>query len=122
MERVIKFRAYNPKEKKMSRDFTLYEIASAGSKTIFPFGFIANKDTVLMQYTGLKDKNGKEIYEGDIVEEEDFIGEVVWEDFMFNVEDYYDSSADYPTIAFFEGVFEVVGNIYENPNLIEDNK
>jgi uncharacterized phage protein (TIGR01671 family) len=136
MERVIKFRAYNPKEKKMSGDFTLYEIASAGSKTIFPFGFIANKDTVLMQYTGLKDKNNKEIYEGDIVnininalENPDIVAEVVW----CNADEnrpvpkttsgfYYRMTGDVGSMGGDEELVEVIGNIYENPNLLSEKE
>lgn len=75
-----------------------------------------------MQFTGRKDKNGKEVYGGDIVKcVNEHIGVVEWEvhDACFNVTDYYDSSDDYPTMAFIEGQpFEVIGNIYENPELI----
>jgi hypothetical protein len=39
-------------------------------------------------------------------------------DACFNVSDYYQSSNDYPTMAFMEGQpFEVIGNIYDNPDL-----
>lgn len=77
----------------------------------------------IMQFTGLHDKNGKGIYEGDIVRcVNGHIGEIEWEahDCCFNVTDYYRASDDYPTMAFMEGQpFEVVGNIYENPELLE---
>ena len=61
--REIKFRAWDNKQNKMRNDgFSIYydgSIQFADS--------IESKDFILMQYTGLKDKNGKEIYEGDIL-------------------------------------------------------
>ena len=83
-------------------------------------------DAELIQYTGLKDKKGIEIYEGDIVKcNNGHIGVIEFEehDCCFNVTDYYCSSNDYPTMAFIEGQpFEVIGNIYENPELLKDNQ
>ena len=79
----------------------------------------------LMQYTGLKDKNGKEIYEGDIVEySRGFFGATIYKqvvkfsDGMFIplviVEEGYNCIDEYQ-----RELFEVIGNKYENPELLE---
>ena len=84
-----------------------------------------DKMLILMQYTGIKDKKGVEIYEGDIVRcVSDHVGTVVWkeEDACFNVDGYYCQSDDYPTMAFMEGQpFEVIGNVCENPELVKES-
>ena len=81
------------------------------------------KDFNLMQYTGLKDKNNKEIYEGDILFES--FGEkyykVVFENGSFRAEaegDFDEYSFDLIDVAA-QGC-EIVGNIYENPELIKE--
>jgi hypothetical protein len=73
------------------------------------------------QFTGLTDKNGKDIYEGDIIVESDFINDRS----MFTVVEYGHFDNDYGDIfgfkitSFFESdKVEVIGNIYENPTLI----
>ena len=80
-------------------------------------------DIELMQYTGLKDKNNKEIYEGDILFES--FGEkyykVVFENGSFKAEfegDFEEYSFNLIDIVA-QGC-EVVGNIYENPELIKE--
>ena len=66
-------------------------------------------DIELMQYTGLKDKNGREIYEGDILKGK-FNGPVVWtvDRYNYGWSDYWNES-------------EIIGNIYQNKELLSDN-
>ena len=70
------------------------------------------------QYTGLKDKNGTKIFEGDIVllkgDEEPY--QVVFDESCFQV---YDSSVCYVMDNFYDYEIEVIGNIYDNPELLE---
>lgn len=79
------------------------------------------------QFTGLVDKNGKEIYEGDIISVKhpfmgrEHIGTVIFEEYMFNIDGFSMSHFDYPSIAFSEGTqyMEVIGNVHENKELLK---
>lgn len=73
-----------------------------------------------IQYTGLKDKNRFEIFEGDIVKRHDDLLYIVeWheEDAMFYYKDSYGDEDD--DLRMSAVSFEVIGNIYENQNLIK---
>ncbi|MGQ8926236.1 YopX family protein [Streptococcus oralis] len=75
------------------------------------------EDVVLMQSTGLKDKNGKEIFEGDIVQFSDSLYTVFYdnEKGSYRLKPHDDRwNVDYMSNFSHGGNFEVVGNIYEN--------
>lgn len=126
--REIKFRAWNKNTKRMLNGVSSLEWDYIGSimigvkesqvlrKKFNPIGAIE-----LMQYTGLKDKNGKEIYEGDILRGLT-VGNfwVQWKDksACFGIGDL---SENIPLKYYLEDILnevEVIGNIYENPELL----
>lgn len=83
------------------------------------------EDVVLMQTTGLQDKNGKTYYEGDLVKWDNEIFQVKFDKYQFVLEGFYEPRQDVPYDFFSEGAYkeaEIIGNIYENPNLLEEEK
>lgn len=114
--REIKFRVWDKLNKEMNNiEFINFQERRAYKNDVSYLNF---NDTELMQYTGLNDKNGKEIYEGDILFEtfrEEYF-KVVFENgsFRAEVDEYSLDLEDYANIC------EVVGNIYENAELMED--
>ena len=134
--REIKFRAWGAKEKMFSDSCAVF---SDGS---WDLTYIVEDERQLeaeetrcpcegdavMQYTGLKDKNGKEIYEGDIVLSEG--RKVVIEWGIYNSHSYGHGDCESETyIGFNLGYYgikenhfkecEVIGNIYENPEIVK---
>lgn len=81
------------------------------------------------RFTGLTDKNGVKIFEGDIVSvNHPYNGksthEVIWDEYCWNLKNFYASCFDYPSKAFSEGTeyMTVVGNIHDNPELLKSKK
>lgn len=112
--REIKFRAW------CKLDEILYDWERV--KKEFTLEYFDDRGLIFQQYTGLKDKNGVEIYEGDIVNH--YWSNEVGESFCHktvikNPFDYKANEAMY--FNYCDGL-EVIGNIYENPELLKTKK
>ena len=89
---------------------------------------LADQDQfILVHFTGLKDKKGVEIFEGDIVRSRVNAGNDIFENWQnLDEEVYFGGGAFYPvSMVDTEKEYEVIGNIYENPELLkvaEDNQ
>lgn len=77
----------------------------------------------IMQYTGLRDANGVEIYEGDIISDHVGVGSVKYSDNYASFKVSYGDGIAKWFIDYLSGLercsIEVIGNIYENPELLE---
>lgn len=134
MKREIKFRAWDSKSKKMLESFDVSQDGYVGIVNMFET-HEPIYDAVLLQYTGQKDKNGKEIYEGDIIEalslfkltpEFKIKGKI-----LFNERGYWVAEEINPKYSEQEYLYEltkqdgdgtirceIIGNIYEHPHLL----
>ena len=125
--REYKFRCWDTKNKEMLEVQELdYEDSYNGEpmiRTTMYNDYFDTEDMILMQYTGLKDKNGKEIYEGDIVKIDIDRAYVKWNDKygyfqLIPIKDYYFDSDIIGQALEYEDV-EVIGNEFDNPELLE---
>ena len=130
--RDIKFRAWLPDIQMMNN----WESGVDGGTKENIESYLDDPDSILMQYTGLRDKNGKEIYEGDIIRRVSPITGKV----DAQVEVYFDKTHSAFMVKGFgvegynrqlgillkgfadEPKYEVIGNIYENPELLTTTK
>ena len=114
--RLLKFRAWSPVQKKflyngnVGFDGQCYKDVYSDSASAFGTSF----GVEISQFTGLQDKSGRDIYEGDIVRRDgvDYASKVEW----------FDSIAGFGTGLSMDGddfeSYEVIGNIYENGELL----
>lgn len=124
MNREIKFRAWNKKTNTMvdcqkGTPLAVHpDLLKADLKGLFiPF----HEDLTLMQFTGLLDKNGREIYSGDIIamtnsEGDEFVSPVTFDQYgACIILGGFKTRFDMEILPF---AWEVIGNIYENPELL----
>jgi len=107
--REIKFRAWDKKDKLWVAGWSIMQSGQLSE----------TEDKVYMQFTGLKDKNGVEIYEGDIVK---YIGQLNPDRYKLFIIEWDDKLAGFYAgggqIQRTKG-YEVIGNIYETPELLD---
>ena len=127
----FKFRAWDVRANKMYQVKSLgmgeceYERHAHNYLTEPKTGYCKNypRFVRIMQFTGLQDSKGVDIYEGDVVKcGNGDTGPVIWNESgaCFDIEGYWESSADSPGYAFSEGeTFEVIGNVHDNPELTD---
>jgi hypothetical protein len=115
-KRIYKFRAWNPETKTMVDLQKLTPLAVEPGLTGLFLPFDGNLE--LMQFTGLLDKNGKEIYEGDILSGKSSTGrEKRWQ-MKWSEYGRWEAYPDNEYNINWKG-WEVIGNIYENPELLK---
>ena len=132
--RKLAFRAWDKKNKGFIAGFNMVNFHSYYNKGLEPHVYRYDvewklSDIELMQFTGLKDKNGKEIYESDLLMceegiryklewEEQYGGYRVyfWEGKDWDWDEQIDDMYDYQTKRI---SLEIIGNLYENPELLK---
>ena len=131
---LLRFRAWDISKKEMFKD--TFAITESGQVVVVeqesvasPPDYVFVEHLIIMQSTGLEDKNGKEIFEGDVIaieldDTETPINARVFQNsgigvLMFHV---FEDNEDVPLVELLEDnsvAFEIIGNVYENPELLE---
>lgn len=119
---IPKFRIFDKKKKRFLDNFTM-EIDRYGIHVLDELNYVVDEDNrVLMQSTGLRDKNGKEIFEGDILHHPLQGMRKVYYPFVDTVASYGLENIENgmrSTLQDTHRVYEVVSNIHEHPELLD---
>ena len=125
--REIKFRAWDKKKKVMFNRILDVNFCDAGIFTVVAEyndeeHLLLGEDIKLMQFTGLQDKNGKEIWEGDVVQIQEYKGKHIVGKIVFNNEIgrfcFSDSDGLMWGLTTKDKFNEAIGNVHENPELL----
>jgi len=126
--RIIKFRAWDKLNKTMvKKDFFIHNNGLPVIMDSMVGDFMELESCVLMQYTGLKDENGKEIYESDLVlfefgNHQKAVLIVNFYNAHFIVVDKLRTGHEDLWKCLTRGSLEVIGNLFENPELFKEDK
>ena len=129
---IPRYRAWDTTNKEMFKD--TFAITESGQVVVVeqedvmcPPDYVFVDNLVIMQSTGLKDKNGKEIFEGDILDYNGRKALVRWHgsyaSFIYRfVDELQKRNAERKPLYLAYMKCEIIGNIYENPDLLEDKE
>lgn len=125
-----KFRAWDGAKKEMFKD--TFAITESGQVVVVEQEFVTSSPDyvfvdhlVIMQSTGIKDKNGKEIFEGDIVDYKGRKAIIKWHgsyaSFIYRfVDEMQERVSEWEPLFLAYHHFEIIGNVYENKEFLED--
>jgi uncharacterized phage protein (TIGR01671 family) len=125
MTREIKFRAWDSNKKEMFYSDEWWSGSNGFIEIVKIYTGYEDSDEwknlILMQYTGLKDKNGKEMYEGDIFKYENELFKTIFDSETAGFRNI--SLDETSSKKFIEAEYmKIIGNIYEHPHLLETLK